>query len=445
MSDVAAELAYVEPRLLVAADAHRLAPILRSCCAPVPVIAVADYLEAVAELPRAPTQGVLLGVDPECRRAEAAIAAIKTVAGEARVVMCCEPAYEPMTRRLVAAGLDDYVIFPPTPEDLQKSLHIPSRNTRQRWLEPIRAAVPTHEELARLGRLLQLTAAGDAGILREMACVVAAALRASSAMVVVDGSTGAVGPDHRTLVEQAVLTQDIVLDGRPVGQIRVGPSMHDAYNEEDTGKLRVYAGLFASLLDAAANGRRWRRLALQDDLTGLPNRRRLMAFLDDVLVRADRERFPVTVLMFDIDDFKSFNDSFGHEAGDDIIRETGLLFRQCCRKQDLVARYGGDEFVVVFWDSEGPRAEGPQQPAQVIDVLNRFRKAMSTHRFERLGARSTGSLTCSGGLAHFPWQGRTSHELLQQADEALLEAKRAGKNRFWLIGSGDVCPANPTP
>ncbi len=441
MSDVNGELGYVEPRLLVAGDQARLSPFVREYFSPVPVIGVADYVTAVAELPRAPTQGVVLGVDPECRRAESAITAVKAAAGEARVVMCCEPAYEPLTRRLLSAGLDDYVIFPPTAEDLQKALHIASSPTRKRWLSPPRVELPTHDELARLGRLLPIVSEGGAEVLREMACVVAAALRAESVLVVVDGSTGAVGPNHRALVDRAVLVQDIVLDGRVIGQIRVGATLLDAYHASDTEKLRVYAGLFGNLLEVAARGRQWRQLAMQDDLTKLPNRRRLLAFLDEVLVRAEREQFPVTVLLFDIDEFKTFNDSFGHEAGDDIIRETGQLFRQCCRKQDLVARYGGDEFVVVFWDAEGPRSEGPQQPAQVIDVLNRFRQAMSVHRFERLGARSTGSLTCSGGLAHFPWQGRTSQELLLQADQALLEAKRAGKNRFWLVGSGDVCAA----
>src|SRR5262249_61291520 len=76
MSDVNGDMGYIEPRLLVAGDAERLSPFVREYFAPVPVVTVPDYLTAVAELPRSPTQGVVLGVDPECRRAESAIGAV---------------------------------------------------------------------------------------------------------------------------------------------------------------------------------------------------------------------------------------------------------------------------------------------------------------------------------------------------------------------------------
>ncbi len=430
---------FSEPRLLVAGDTERLVPLVSELFSPVPVVSAPDYLAAIAEIPRAPTQGVILGIDPACRRTVSAVGAIKQVAGETRVVACCEPSYEPLTRKLLSAGLDDYVIFPPSGADLERALQIPVSHTRREWMQTIRAPEPTFDELTHLTSLLPHVMTGDRALLREMAAVVAAGLRAESAMVVVDGSTGSVGSQPRGLIDRAVLVQELHREGRPVGQIRVGPSQLGAYHADDTARLRVYAGLFGKLLELVSRSRQWQQWAFQDDLTGLPNRRRLMAFLDEILDRAAREQFPVTVLLFDIDDFKSFNDSFGHETGDEIIRETGQLFRRCSRRHDLVARFGGDEFVVVFWDPEGRRSAGSQHPSEVIGVLNRFRRELSTHQFARLGPRSSGSLTCSGGLARFPWQARTPAELLARADQALLEAKRAGKDRFWLIGSGDVC------
>lgn len=434
---------YSEPRLLLAAGMERIAPLVREWFAPVPVVTAPDYLSAIAELARAPTQGVVLGIDPDCRRAEQAVAAVKQAAGETRVVICCEPLMEPLSRKLLEVGADDYVIHPPNAEELQRALQIPSRKMRAAWMQPTSGELaPSAEELSRLAALLPHVAAGSREVLREMAGLVALALRAESAMVVVDGSTGAVGAGHRALTEKAVLVQELHCGGRLAGQIRVGPSALGAYHQDDMGRLRVYAALFGNLLELASRSRMHQEMAHTDELTGLPNRRRLMQFLDEVLVRAEREQFPVTVLLFDIDDFKSFNDRFGHDAGDEIIRETGRLFRLCCRKHDLVARYGGDEFVVVFWDADGPRSSGSQAPVEVITVLNRFRSELGTHEFQLLGPKSAGSLTCSGGLARYPWQGRTSEELINRADQALFEAKKAGKNRIWLVGSGDVCGAS---
>lgn len=440
MSTNGETLDYVEPRLLVAADADRLAPIIRDHFAPVPVAVAEDYLSAIAELPRAPTQGVVLGIDPRCRRMESAVAALKQGAGEARVILCAEPADEPLCRRLVAAGADDYVIFPPQAADLQQALRLPARQTRERWASrALVARGPTTDELSRLAALLPLAVSGGRDLLREMAALVAEALRAESALVVVNGSVGAVGAGHAGLIDKATLVHDLFRDGRSIGQVRLGPSLAGEYHASDAARLADYATLLSSLVELAGKTRQWRRLAHEDDLTGLPNRRYLMQFLDNLLVRAEREQFPVTLLLFDIDDFKTFNDRFGHDTGDQIIRETGQLFRASCRRHDFVARYGGDEFVVVFWDSAGPREAGSEHPEEVLEVLQRFRARLASHAFTRLGPKTAGCLTCSGGLARFPSQARSAAELITRADQAALEAKRAGKNRFWLIGQGDVC------
>ncbi|MCG8405990.1 MAG: GGDEF domain-containing protein [Phycisphaerales bacterium] len=431
-------------RLLVITDLDRLGPIVRDCFAPNPISGVRSYLAGIAELPRSPTRAVLVGYDDQCRNPEAAISAIKEAAGETvPVVFCCEPAYEYIGRRLLQHGADDYVIFPPEAVDLERALRMPSRETQRRWLEtPLTAPIPSAEELAGLADLLPRLADDDPMVLDAMAALVCGALSAEVVTVSVDWKLGRAGRQDLD-GDEAILVEPITRGEQRVGQIRVGKRLTGSFTHEDTAKLRHYGVLFGRLLEGARRTDQWRQLALTDDLTGLPNRRRLMQFLDEKIAWAERENATVTVLLFDIDDFKRYNDSYGHEAGDEILTEVGRLFVQCSRKDDMVARLGGDEFVVVFWDPEGPRTVGSQHPEQVIDVLQRFRKALKGHRFTRLGPEATGRLTISGGIAHYPWQATKCMELIEAADRALFQAKEAGKDRFWIVGEGGIGVQEP--
>ncbi|MBN2562544.1 MAG: GGDEF domain-containing protein [Phycisphaerae bacterium] len=423
-----------EARLLVVADLKRLGPIVQRCFAPQAIIGVRGYLAGIAEIRQAPTRAVLVGHDVSCRNIGDAIAAMKAAAGDAPVVFCCEPAYEHIGRSLLSHGADDYVIFPPERAELERALGIPSRPTQERWIEtPIVAPVPSAEELARLADVLPRLIAGDAGVPDAMATLVCAALNAESTTIVLDGKTGGAGRVSHGQFD-AVLTEPISDDEQPIGQIRVGKCCAGGYTHEDTAKLRHYGVLFGRMVAGARRAEEWRRLAMTDDLTGLPNRRRLIEFLEDKLAEATRARSTVTVLYFDIDDFKRYNDEYSHDAGDEILRDVGRLFVQCSRDTDMVARYGGDEFVVAFWDPEGPRTVGSRHPEAVLDVVHRFREALKNHTFERLGPEASGRLTISGGIAHYPWDARTATELIETADRALLRAKAAGKNRFWIVG-----------
>ncbi len=171
-----------------------------------------------------------------------------------------------------------------------------------------------------------------------------------------------------------------------------------------------------------------RKLAMTDELTGVWNRRYFQRFLERRLQEAASERQQVTLLVFDIDDFKSYNDRFGHPAGDEILRETARLIQSLVRDHDVVARIGGDEFAVVFWDKGEPRHLGSQHPDNVIAIARRFQKAICEHKFPKLGKEAVGRLTVSGGLAGFPWDGRNPEELIAQADAMALQSKRNGKN-----------------
>ncbi len=186
-------------------------------------------------------------------------------------------------------------------------------------------------------------------------------------------------------------------------------------------------------------------LSLKDELTGAWNRRYFERFLRAVLQRAGDERFRVTLMVYDIDDFKHYNDRYGHAAGDEILRETSRLMRSVVREHDVVARVGGDEFAVIFWDAQGPRKPDSAHPTDAVKAARRFQKAICDHKFPKLADDAKATLTISGGLASFPWDGRTAEELLQRADEAAIHSKRQGKNAVTLgPGARRACATDPT-
>ncbi len=175
-----------------------------------------------------------------------------------------------------------------------------------------------------------------------------------------------------------------------------------------------------------------RQAAMLDDLTGAYNRRYFDRYLAAALQQAQSHRHTLTLLLFDIDDFKSFNDRFGHPAGDDILRETVRLLRSVIRPGDRVCRIGGDEFAVIFYEPQGPRDPASKPPESVAHIAQRFQSQVREHRFPKLADKAPGPLTISGGLATYPWDGRTVEELLERADQLALESKRAGKNAITL-------------
>ena len=184
------------------------------------------------------------------------------------------------------------------------------------------------------------------------------------------------------------------------------------------------------------------KLATEDDLTGAKNRRYIREFLRQTLSLANDDQMQVTLLLFDIDNFKKYNDLFGHAVGDDILRQVTALMRKCCRVQDVIGRIGGDEFAVVFWDYPAPaqelsderRAAKNIHPREVRKIADRFLHELNSTEFPLLGPQAEGTLSISGGLATYPTDGTNVGDLFKKADECLLEAKREGKNRIYLVG-----------
>lgn len=201
--------------------------------------------------------------------------------------------------------------------------------------------------------------------------------------------------------------------------------------------LGEHARWLAGWLALADQHRRLRAEAMTDRVSGAWNRRYFDRFLSAAIEQARANRQMLTVLVFDLDNFKQFNDEFGHEAGDMILRETVNLMHSQTRPTDRICRIGGDEFAVIFYEPEGPRDQHSRHPTQFAEVAERFQRAIKEQRFPRLGIDAPGRLTISGGLATFPWDGATPEELLRKADQLAMESKRAGKNGITLGGLGN--------
>jgi len=208
--------------------------------------------------------------------------------------------------------------------------------------------------------------------------------------------------------------------GRRFGYLRSG--------RVDASGLVSAAEELGAWLALAEQHRQLRDAAFVDPLTGAWNRRYLDLFLGRSIDRARTDRRYITLLLFDIDDFKRYNDRFGHAAGDEILIETVRLLRSVIRPTDRVCRLGGDEFVVVFDEPEGPRTPGSRHPESIRDLAERFQRQIREHRFPKLGEEAPATLTISGGMATFPWDGTDPGSLVEQADRLALQSKRQGKN-----------------
>jgi len=388
-------------------------------------------LAAIAALGDAAAAGVVALIDARWPHLPEAIRGLREAApAPARIILCAPPEMEPAARLLLEAGADDYVILPPEPDDLLQSLRLsPAARWEGRRLltaEP----TPPADELAMLAELLSLLDARPIELLERTAILVRRTLSAAGVTVVVSGSVATSGE----VVTEPVLAATVDAGADRRGQVLVGPPAGSPYQPVHVRRLEHYARIAGYVLAAVFDRMRWRQQAETDELSGLPNRRHFDRALLETLEQGRANRMPVTLLLFDIDDFKSYNDRYGHDAGDEIIRTAAALFRANCREHDLVARYGGDEFAVVFWDPKGQRVAGSRPPADAMEVLERFRRALRSHEFRSFSRTQKGQLTISGGLATYPWDADTPEALVKRADDALLEAKRAGKDRIYLIG-----------
>ena len=162
-----------------------------------------------------------------------------------------------------------------------------------------------------------------------------------------------------------------------------------------------------------------RAQSIKDTLTGLYNRRYLEEMLEREIRRAARAKQSLGILMLDLDHFKNFNDTYGHDAGDAVLRETASLVASNVRAEDTVCRFGGEEFVVIL-----PTANLEDAQTRAEHIRSKVRELTVLHR-----GQSLGMITVSIGVSAFPINGTSTRELLAAADAALYRAKREGRDR----------------
>jgi diguanylate cyclase (GGDEF)-like protein len=169
-----------------------------------------------------------------------------------------------------------------------------------------------------------------------------------------------------------------------------------------------------------------RNQSIRDALTGLFNRRYMEESLEREMRRAARGRHPVGIIMLDLDHFKRFNDTYGHEAGDDLLRRVGATLQRSIRAEDIACRYGGEEFTLIM----------PE--ASLLDAAHRAESIRESIKALHTDPRRQpfGSVTISGGVATFPDHGPTGDAVLRAADAALYQAKARGRDRIVMNRGG---------
>lgn len=382
-----------------------------------------DFLMALGQMAVEPPTAVIGRTQDLSGSVEATAAALRRVTPAARLILVARPEEEPDAIRAVIAGFDDYVLDPLDPDELMAVLEGRPRASAvlRQESQPAPPVVPERPEPSapieascdELGDvdLVEQVLRDPAG-LRELA------------MRIIAGRSAVAGASWAETAAQ-------VPAGHAVVPVEFQGGKHGflyAPAPAGTVQLGAWAAWLARWLALEKHMRDQADLALRDELTGVWNRRYFNQFFNRIMGRAAQERFRVTLLLFDIDDFKIYNDRYGHGAGDEILREAAKLMQSVVRTHDVVARIGGDEFAVIFWDAEGPRQPNSQHPQSVLDAARRFQRAICQHRFPKLLDEAPGTLTISGGLASFPWDARSPEELMSLADERALQSKRQGKN-----------------
>jgi two-component system cell cycle response regulator len=192
---------------------------------------------------------------------------------------------------------------------------------------------------------------------------------------------------------------------------------------------RVHNMLEVRMLHEAVRkrGKILESLALEDPLTGLSNRRLLADRMSIALVHARREKSAMAVVYLDLDGFKKINDTFGHSAGDDLLKMVSKRLTSTVREEDTVARLGGDEFAISLWHVTDPE-----------DAATVAQKVIESQSRPYILDGHPVSITASAGVSIYPIHGENKDTLMTSADAALYEAKRAGKNAYRLASSSDA-------
>lgn len=245
------------------------------------------------------------------------------------------------------------------------------------------------------------------------------ALRTGHPHLVIAGDTTA-PCEHASGVKTTYLCVPILAQGEALGVLHFQATEGMAAVADSEMSLQTtFAGQIGLSVANIRLREALRSQSIKDPLTGLYNRRFLTEMMDREIRRAARAEQSLGVLMLDLDHFKKFNDTYGHDAGDTILREAASFLTRSIRIEDTVCRFGGEEFVIIL-----PTADLNAAHTRAERIRSKLHELTVLHQ-----GQSLGMITVSVGIATLPQHGTSAKELLEAADAALYRAKRGGRDR----------------
>jgi diguanylate cyclase (GGDEF)-like protein len=228
--------------------------------------------------------------------------------------------------------------------------------------------------------------------------------------------------DEMSLSKQVVMP--LSLAGNPLGMIAVLPKNNSEYNSEKMELLSTVSNILAMSLKNAQEYHKLKEMAVKDGLTGILNRKGFQGFIQKEFHSTKRYHRPLSLIMIDIDNFKSINDSLGHQAGDAVLRELAKCLTDSIRQADIVSRYGGDEFVILLPNTDIKQAEM---------LLRRVLSDVGNHVFKWESEKISIKISCGISTADELEKHETEADLISKADARLYHAKRSQSVKYSMV------------
>ncbi len=226
-----------------------------------------------------------------------------------------------------------------------------------------------------------------------------------------------IGKEARAV--RSLISAPLISENKLRGILRLDNTSQKVYDSDDLRLLDIISNLSAVAIQNTLLYQELEKLAITDGLTGLLVHRYFQERFEEEISRALWTNSQFAFLMIDIDNFKSYNDRYGHIAGDIVLKKIAKLISSGVNPGDIVARYGGEEFGVLLVNTH---------KSDALKIAQAIREKIEKEEF--ILRRQVSEVRISGGIAFFPEQGKTKENLIQRADQALYKAKREGKNRI---------------